>query len=98
MSFTVAHFGQRADGEPLFSFVAEDVTQRRRAEQALRESELAAAAQDEKSRLARDLHDSVTQALFAASLKAEALTETPRRRSTSWWTRCAASPAAPSPR
>ena len=31
------------------------------------------AAQEERSRLARDLHDSVTQALFAATLKAEAL-------------------------
>jgi PAS domain S-box-containing protein len=74
LSFTVAHIGPRADGEPLFSFVADDVTERRRAQRALRESELAAAAQEEKSRLARDLHDSVTQALFAASLKAEALT------------------------
>ena len=33
------------------------------------------AAQEERSRLARDLHDSITQALFAAALKAEALTE-----------------------
>ena len=31
------------------------------------------AAERERSRLARDLHDSVTQSLFAASLKAEAL-------------------------
>ena len=34
------------------------------------------AAREERSRLARDLHDSVTQALFAATLKAEALTLT----------------------
>jgi PAS domain S-box-containing protein len=74
LSFTVAHIGSRADGEAVFSFVAEDVTERRRAERALRQGELAAAAQEERSRLARDLHDSVTQALFAASLKAEALT------------------------
>jgi PAS domain S-box-containing protein len=33
------------------------------------------ATQEERSRLARDLHDSITQALFAAALKAEALTE-----------------------
>ena len=33
------------------------------------------AAHEERTRLARDLHDSITQALFAASLKAEALTE-----------------------
>ena len=46
---------------------------RDRAERELRRREVEAAARDERSRLARDLHDSVTQALFAASLKAEAL-------------------------
>ena len=45
-----------------------------RAERALRESEAAKAAEQERGRLARDLHDSVTQALFAATLRAEALT------------------------
>jgi signal transduction histidine kinase len=35
----------------------------------------ATAAEAERTRLARDLHDSVTQSLFAASLKAEALAE-----------------------
>ena len=74
LSVTVAPIGAATHGRPLFSFVAEDVTERRRAEAALRERELASAAQEERSRLARDLHDSVTQALFAASLKAEALT------------------------
>lgn len=43
------------------------------AERELRKREAEVAARDERSRLARDLHDSVTQALFAASLKAEAL-------------------------
>ena len=33
------------------------------------------AAEEERVRLARDLHDSITQALFAAALKAEVLTE-----------------------
>jgi PAS domain S-box-containing protein len=42
------------------------------AEMELRRREVEAAAQDERGRLARDLHDSVTQSLFAASLKAEA--------------------------
>ena len=45
---------------------------RDRAERELRRREVEAAAQDERGRLARDLHDSVTQSLFAASLKAEA--------------------------
>jgi len=39
----------------------------------LREQLERGAAQAERSRLARDLHDSVTQALFAASIQAEAL-------------------------
>jgi PAS domain S-box-containing protein len=53
----------------------QDITERKRAEDVLRESEAERAAQLERARLARDLHDSVTQALFAATLKAEALTE-----------------------
>ena len=73
LNVTVSHIDIEPDGEPLFSFIAEDVTERRRTQEVLRERELAAAAQEERSRLARDLHDSVTQALFAASLKAEAL-------------------------
>ena len=41
----------------------------------LREHEAEQAAQGERRRIAGDLHDSVTQSLFAATLKAEALTE-----------------------
>ena len=52
-----------------------DITERKLAEEALRESEAERAAHQERARLARDLHDSVTQALFAATLKAEALAE-----------------------
>ncbi len=52
----------------------EDVTEDKLNEQALRESEADKAAQRERNRLARELHDSVTQALFAATIKAEALT------------------------
>jgi PAS domain S-box-containing protein len=74
LSFTVAHIAGGTSGRPRFSFVAEDITERRRAEDALRERDREQAAREEKSRVARDLHDSVTQALFAASLKAEALT------------------------
>ena len=65
-----------AAGELLGGFgITQDITERKLAEQALRESEAKRAAQQERARLARDLHDSVTQALFAATLKAEALTE-----------------------
>jgi PAS domain S-box-containing protein len=47
----------------------QDITERKQAEQALEE----AATVAERNRLARDLHDSVTQALFSASLVAEVL-------------------------
>jgi PAS domain S-box-containing protein len=56
-----------------------DTTLRRRAEEALRDSEIAKAAQQERNRLARELHDSVTQALFAAALGVEALQSSPER-------------------
>ena len=51
-----------------------NVTDSRRIEQAIRESEAEKAAQRERTHLAGELHDSVTQALFAATMKAEALT------------------------
>ena len=51
-----------------------DISDRKRVEEELRAVEAERIAQSERSRLARDLHDSVTQALFAATLKAEALT------------------------
>ena len=47
---------------------------RARAYQAETAAQLKQTAQEERTRLARDLHDSITQALFAAALKAEALT------------------------
>ncbi len=53
--------------------VIADVTERRATEEALRQSEAERAAQHERARLARDLHDSVSQAIFAATMKAEAL-------------------------
>jgi signal transduction histidine kinase/ligand-binding sensor domain-containing protein len=47
--------------------------QRIKAEEALRQSEMEKAVAAERSRLARELHDAVTQTLFSASLIAEAL-------------------------
>jgi PAS domain S-box-containing protein len=65
-------------GRPLRQYgVMFDVTERVEAERALRVADAERAAQAERARLARDLHDSVTQALFAASLKAEALASAP---------------------
>jgi signal transduction histidine kinase len=49
-----------------------DVTQRKRVEEALEQHVRERAAAAERSRLARELHDSVTQALYSANLHAEA--------------------------
>jgi two-component system nitrate/nitrite sensor histidine kinase NarX len=63
------------DGTPAGTLaVIRDVSERKEAERELRAREAEAAALAERHRLARDLHDSVTQTLFAASLKAESLT------------------------
>ena len=70
-----------ATGQVLFSGerpvrlvgTVEDITDRYDLKQAVHGIELAAETLDERKRLARELHDSTTQALFAATLKAEAL-------------------------
>ncbi len=49
-----------------------DITERRRAEEALEEQAREQAVAAERSRLARELHDSVTQALYSVTLYAEA--------------------------
>jgi ligand-binding sensor domain-containing protein/signal transduction histidine kinase len=49
--------------------------QRMRVEEALRKSEMEKAVAEERGRLARELHDAVTQTLFSASLIAEVLPE-----------------------
>jgi len=51
----------------------QEIAERRRAEEALAQRAAEAAVAAERSRLARDLHDAVTQLLFSASLIAEAL-------------------------
>jgi signal transduction histidine kinase len=51
----------------------QEIVERRRAEEALAQQAAEAAVAAERSRLARDLHDAVTQTLFSASLIAEAL-------------------------
>jgi PAS domain S-box-containing protein len=49
-----------------------DITERRRAEEALAEQTREKTIATERSRLARELHDSVTQALYSVTLYAEA--------------------------
>lgn len=51
----------------------EEITQRQRVEQTLAEKAAEEAVIAERTRLARDLHDAVTQTLFSASLIAEVL-------------------------
>jgi signal transduction histidine kinase len=53
--------------------VEQEIDQRMRIEEALRQSEMEKAVTAERSRLARELHDAVTQTLFSASLIAEVL-------------------------
>ena len=53
--------------------IEQEIAQRMQIEKALRQSETERAVAAERSRLARELHDAVTQTLFSASLLAEAL-------------------------
>jgi signal transduction histidine kinase len=55
--------------------LAREIAERERAEQALAQQAADAAVSAERSRLARELHDAVTQTLFSANLLAEALPE-----------------------
>ncbi|MFC1466804.1 MAG: PAS domain-containing sensor histidine kinase [Candidatus Brachytrichaceae bacterium NZ_4S206] len=61
------------DGEQLFVVIMRDITQRQRAEDELRVRAQQAAVAAERSRLARDLHDAVTQTLFSVSVIADVL-------------------------
>ena len=55
------------------ALLKQEIAERQRAEEALAHRAAEAAVAAERSRLARDLHDAVTQLLFSASLIAEAL-------------------------
>ncbi|MCS6848226.1 MAG: PAS domain S-box protein [Anaerolineae bacterium] len=60
-------------GERLFVVIMRDITQRQRMEDELRLRAQQAAVAAERSRLARDLHDAVTQTLFSVSVIADVL-------------------------
>ena len=55
------------------ALLEQEITERLRTEEALAQERASAAVTAERSRLARELHDAVTQTLFSASLVAEAL-------------------------
>jgi PAS domain S-box-containing protein len=61
-------------GEFMYNiFVAEDITERLKLEQWEREQARILAVIEERQRLARDLHDAVTQTLFTISIMSEAM-------------------------
>ncbi len=59
--------------QQLFAVILKDVTEQRRVEEEARAQSTQAAIAAERNRLARDLHDAVTQSLFSASVMAEVL-------------------------
>jgi PAS domain S-box-containing protein len=59
--------------QQLFAVILRDVTEQRHLEDEARTQSTQAAIAAERSRLARDLHDAVTQSLFSASIMAEML-------------------------
>lgn len=61
------------DGERIFVVILRDITERKRAEEELQERAAQIAIVNERNRLARDLHDAVTQTLFSASLLADVI-------------------------
>lgn len=61
------------DDQPLFAVILRDVTEQRRLEEESRVQSTQTAIVAERNKLARELHDAVTQSLFSASLMAEVL-------------------------
>jgi signal transduction histidine kinase len=62
----------RKESQRQHAELQQEVEQRLQVEEALRTSELESAVADERGRLARELHDSVTQSLYSLTLFAEA--------------------------
>jgi signal transduction histidine kinase len=66
----------RRKSEELLAELQQEVDQRLQVEEALRISEMEKAVTEERSRLARELHDSVTQSLYSLTLFTEAARQT----------------------
>ena len=67
------HIATTLDNARLYTSLQQELAERKRVEVALAQQAAEAAVAAERSRLARDLHDAVTQTLFSASLIAEVL-------------------------
>ena len=72
------------NGRVLFYAIYEDVTERKRMEEANESYSREIALLEERQRIASDLHDSVSQTLFSARLTAETLTRQTDRQSDSF--------------
>lgn len=65
----------RYEDKPAVMNIIRDITERKRAEESLRQrdTDMQRSAMEERQRLARDLHDAVSQTLFSASFTSEML-------------------------
>ena len=61
------------DGKLVFAVILRDITERRKWEEQIRAKSNQLAVLNERNRLARELHDAVTQSLFSANLMADVL-------------------------
>jgi PAS domain S-box-containing protein len=72
------------DNRPFFYTIYQDITERRRAEEANEAYSREITLLEERQRIASDLHDAVSQTLFSARLTAEALLRQPDRQADSF--------------
>lgn len=68
-----AEYSARRLNDDLHMAILRDVTERKQAAAAIREQVRLAAVQEERTRLARELHDSVSQALYSLNLYTDAM-------------------------
>ena len=78
---TASFLGTASTGHPQFAFVAQDITERKKADQALQDfpARVFEAQETERQRLARDLHDGITQLLASTKFRLHMIDEQGRR-------------------